>query len=87
MKKEYINRYGSKHTFTLKEDGNIFWDGDFTYGRIGVTALQDEINMVDPSGGPYLDTETNLNDFGFSGLKIKDFKRVDKGYLIITEKI
>jgi hypothetical protein len=25
----YSNRYGDKYTFTLLDDGNIQWDGEF----------------------------------------------------------
>lgn len=136
MTRDYTNRYGSKYTFTLKEDGNVLWEGDFKYCRIGypndyskaykqwhgdfpetemlsfedfkqvvhqydeeknkykyykylmlVESLPNEIDMVDASGGPYIGRGYPLNSFGFKGIKVKDFKRVDSGYLIITEKI
>ena len=32
---EYKNRYNDKFTFTLDEDKNILWEGNFTYHRIG----------------------------------------------------
>lgn len=36
MKTEtYTNRYGDKFTFTLLEDGNIQWEGNFEYCRVG----------------------------------------------------
>ena len=35
MKKEYINRYGDKYTFTRTEDGNILWEGSFEWCRTG----------------------------------------------------
>ena len=46
------------------------------------------VNMVDPSGGPYLSTHTNLGERFDSeelkGLCISGFKRVDTGYMIHT---
>ena len=46
------------------------------------------IDMVDPSGGPYLSTHTNLgerfNSEELKGLCISGFKRVDTGYMIHT---
>jgi hypothetical protein len=33
---EYTNRYGDKFTFTLLDDGNIKWEGNFEYCRIGM---------------------------------------------------
>ena len=32
---KYKNRYGDEYTFTLQEDGNIKWEGDFKYYRVG----------------------------------------------------
>lgn len=31
----YKNRYGDQFTFTKDEEGNILWEGNFTYCRIG----------------------------------------------------
>lgn len=46
-----------------------------------VTSKKDVINMVDPSGGPYLTTGMKIH-----GKVIKEFKVHEKGYEIITEK-
>jgi hypothetical protein len=51
-----------------------------------VDSLKNEIDMVDPSGGPYISRGMPLDSFGFKGYKAKDFKRIDTGYKIITEK-
>lgn len=51
-----------------------------------VNSLKEEIDMVDPSGGPYMSRGMSLDSFGFKNYVIKDFKRIDKGYKIITEK-
>lgn len=49
------------------------------YGPM-VKSKQDVINMVDPSGGPYLKEGMQI-----MGKEIKEFKSSEKGYLIITE--
>ena len=36
MKITYKNRYNDIFTFTLQEDGNIFWDGTFEWCRFGM---------------------------------------------------
>jgi hypothetical protein len=36
MKTTYKNRYGDEFTFTLQKDGNILWEGNFEYVRIGM---------------------------------------------------
>jgi len=36
MKKTYKNRYGDIFTFTLQDDGNVLWEGNFEYCRIGM---------------------------------------------------
>jgi hypothetical protein len=51
-----------------------------------VKSLKDEIDMVDPSGGPYLSRGMSLDSFGFEGYHIADFKPIETGMKIITEK-
>ena len=78
MSKETIrNRYGDEFTFTLLEDGNIQWEGNFDYHRV---MLSDGIKMVDPSGGPRLREGDEI-----MGKTIKEFKSNKEGYLIITK--
>jgi hypothetical protein len=36
MKNTYKNRYGDIFTFTLQEEGNVLWDGNFKYCRFGM---------------------------------------------------
>jgi hypothetical protein len=55
------------------------------YNRM-VESLKDEIDMVDPSGGPYISRGMSLDSFGFKDYVVKDFKRIESGYKIITEK-
>lgn len=126
-KETMTNRYGDEFVFTLLEDGNIQWDGNFEYCRFGfpndyskawekfqedyggldyeefigsvhtydeeinsyvfaeliplITSKKDVINMVDPSGGPYLTQGGTI-----MGKTIKEFKSNKTGWLIITEK-
>jgi len=127
-KETMTNRYGDSFVFTLLEDGNIQWSGDFQFIRIGypneytqaffeyvrytgreinleqfkelvhaydeekkeyvvdrkyrelVTSRTGVINMVDPSGGPYLTEGMKI-----MGKTIKEFKPNKEGYLIITQ--
>jgi hypothetical protein len=51
-----------------------------------IDCLRDEIDMVDPSGGPYICRDMSLDNLGFEGLKVKDFEKIDTGYKIITKK-
>jgi hypothetical protein len=51
-----------------------------------VDSLANEIDMVDPSGGPYITRRMPLDSFGFKNYIVKDFKRIETGYKIITEK-
>jgi uncharacterized protein YbaA (DUF1428 family) len=51
-----------------------------------VDSLVNEIDMIDPSGGPYISRDMPLDSFGFKKYVVKDFKRIDTGYKIITEK-
>ena len=55
------------------------------YNRM-VDSLTDEVDMIDPSGGPYITRGMSLDSFGFKKYVVKDFKRIDTGYKIITEK-
>jgi hypothetical protein len=49
------------------------------YGKL-VKSKKDVINMVDPSGGPYLTEGMEI-----MGKTIKEFKSNENGYLIITK--
>jgi hypothetical protein len=51
-----------------------------------VDCLKNEIEMVDPSGGPYISRGMRLDSFGFKDYIVKDFKCIKSGYKIITEK-
>jgi len=47
---------------------------------------KDTINMVDPSGGPYMTSDMELDWLGeeFNELSIRKFEPTEEGYLIIT---
>lgn len=130
----YTNRYGDQFTFTKDEDGNILWEGNFGYCRVGfpndytkayaeyvndggllsleefkvkvhewddenkvhvlgykyasmVESLKDQLNMVDPSGGPYIARDFPMDLFGdeFKGMIVKDFQWIKTGYKIIVK--
>jgi hypothetical protein len=49
-----------------------------------VTSKKDVINMVDPSGGPYISEGMNMKTFGLKG-KVKEFTSNKDGYEIIVE--
>jgi hypothetical protein len=51
-----------------------------------VESLRDEIDMVDPSGGPYLSRGMSMDSFGFKDSIIEDFQKIDTGYKIIIKK-
>ena len=51
-----------------------------------VDCLRDEIDMVDPSGGPYLSRGMSMDSFGFKDSVIEDFQKIDTGYKIIIKK-
>ena len=133
MKNTYKNRYGDEFTFTIDENHDILWEGEFNWCRFGmpndytkayeaycndvetpmsleefkkvvhhyddetltydypeynrmVESLTNEIDMIDPSGGPYISRGMPMDSFGFKNYVVKDFKRIDTGYKIITEK-
>jgi hypothetical protein len=127
-KETITNRYGDSFVFTLLEDGNIQWEGNFEYCRFRwpndytqaffeyirdtggginleqfkelvhaydeekeeyvidikyrelITSKTGIIDMVDPSGGPYLTEGMEI-----MGKTIKEFKSNKEGYLIITK--
>ena len=73
--KKAVHHYNDEtHTYDYPE-----------YNRM-VDSLKDEIEMVDPSGGPYISRGMPMDSFGFKKYVVKDFKRIDTGYKIITEK-
>jgi hypothetical protein len=142
MKVEYTNRYNDTYTFTLQEDGDILWEGEFKHCRFGwpnvykdayqqyckdigskgghpmykdtfteevhsgtyadaghwipseinekyaslVYSDTKKISMVDPSGGPYIASDMDMEciDKLFKGRIVRSFVRKETGYLIQT---
>jgi len=130
MEKEtYKNRYGDIYTFTPTSDGNILWEGSFSYTRFawpndytaayntyleqgGTMPLNEfkkkvhewdeekkdyvmgrelikliksdtsKLDMVDPSGGPYIGTGME-----WMGKIIVGIEPQEGGYLLVTEDI
>ena len=95
-KVKYENRYGNVFTFTKQEDGNVLWEGEdgFEFHRFGwpsnpnVTTKDNIINMVDPSGGPYIKAGQMLSHILYDAdelnVIVESFERVETGYLIKT---
>ena len=134
---QYTNRYNDTFTFTLQEDGNILWEGEFKHCRFGwpnvykdayqqyrkdggqihidefkreiddgsfddnerwipsqineqyaklVYSDTKTINMVDPSGGPYISAGFSMDHISedFEDRIVKSFVPVETGYLIQT---
>ena len=136
---KYTNRYNDVYTFTLQENGDVLWEGEFKHCRFAwpnvykeayqqyrkdcsdlqidymhieefekaVHEYNDEkseytplakqygplvysdtktINMVDPSGGPYISSGMDMGMFEdeFKGRIVRSFVPVETGYLIQT---
>ena len=84
-RKLFKNRYGDTMSFEWTSDRNILWRGSKSaYGRIAVDD-DDNIVMVDPSGGPYF-AKDDVIDFPqeFEGYTIKGFQSHEEGYIILV---
>jgi hypothetical protein len=88
---EYTNRYGDVFTFTKQEDGNVLWEGNFEFHRYGWpnnpdgTSNYDIIDVVDPSGGPYIKAGQMLSHIVYGddlNVIVESFERIDTGYII-----
>ena len=86
----YVND-GGKFSFNEFKDSVHEWNdetNDYSfpeYVRM-VESLPNKVDMVDPSGGPYIAVGMPLDSFGFKNYVVKDFEQIDTGYKIITEK-
>ena len=72
---------GAVHNY---DDETLKYDYPEYIGMID--CLRDEIDMVDPSGGPYLMRGMSLDNLGFKDSVIEDFQKIDTGYKIIIKK-
>jgi hypothetical protein len=135
---EYRNRYNEKFTFTLDDEGNILWEGNFEWCRVGwpndytqaynryveddcdssammtrgefekavhetddngytefsrkymkhVMSDMSRIDMVDPSGGPYIAVNMDMKYVSkeFDAMIVDGFEIIPTGYKIIIKK-
>jgi len=135
---EYRNRYNEKYTFTLDAEGNILWEGNFEWCRMGwpndyteaynryveddcdssammtrgefekavhetddngytefsrkymkhVRSDMSRIDMVDPSGGPYIAVNMDMKYISkeFDAMLVDGFEIIPTGYKIIIKK-
>ena len=51
-----------------------------------VETLRNEIDMVDPSGGPYISVGMPMDSFGFKGAVVDNIVPIKGGYKLITKK-
>ena len=92
--KEYIDdNCNSDHCMSLKQfKEEVHRYDDETHQYIYdkyvrmVDCMRDKIDMIDPSGGPYISTGMNMKHFGLDNLIVKDFEEHKDGYLIIINK-
>ena len=130
---KYINRYNDEFTFTILDNGNVQWSGNFQYCRFGmpndyslawevfqeeygglsyedfkknvhaydeikeeyvfpdlvplITSKKDIINIVDPSGGPYVTEGMDLGLFAreLKGKVVSEFISNENGYEIVVQ--
>tara|TARA_R110000751_G_scaffold122046_2_gene222647 strand:- start:141 stop:419 length:279 start_codon:yes stop_codon:yes gene_type:complete len=90
MNKEvtYKNRHGDKFVFKINERENIQWSGNFEFHRYGFNDNPKDITMVDPSGGPYIDLDYNMEMFdkSFKGMNVSGFIGNDDGYELVINQ-
>lgn len=51
-----------------------------------IESLNNEIEMVDPSGGCYISRGMSLDFIGYKNYIVQDFEKIETGYKIITIK-
>lgn len=77
------------HKAEYDEDGNYVKMSDISlkYAKL-VYSNKNVIDMIDPSGGPYLHSghDMGMIDESFKGMIIEEFKSTPEGYLIIIKK-
>ena len=77
---DYEEFVGAIHTYDEETNSYVFADL-----LPLVESKKNVINMVDPSGGPYIKEGTDMKMFGLKGI-VKEFKHQKEGYEIILEK-
>lgn len=56
------NRYGDEYKFVRLCDDMYRIDGKLTHWRVGLSETADEIEYVDPSGGPFIKLGMKIGD-------------------------
>lgn len=80
-----------------KEVHKAVYDSEGKYVSMSPTSIKyaklvfsdkNKIDMIDPSGGPYMHSghDMGMFDESFKGMVIEEFKSVPEGYLIIIKK-
>ena len=69
------------HTYDVERSQYIY----DKYNRM-VETLRNEIDMVDPSGGPYISVGMPMDSFGFKGAVVDNIVPIKGGYKLITKK-
>ena len=77
---DYEEFVGAIHTYDEETNSYVFADL-----LPLVESKKNVINMVDPSGGPYIKEGTDMKMFGLKGI-VKEFIWQEGGYEIILEK-
>jgi hypothetical protein len=90
---EYVNDHkGQDNVMSFKQFKDNVHSYDEEAGKLVyekytrlVESRQDTINMMDPSGGPYMceGMDMSVISNSFSGMTIKEFKPTPEGYKII----
>ena len=76
---DYEEFVGAIHTYDEESNSYVFAD---LLPLVG--SKKDIINMVDPSGGPYINEGTDMKRYGLEGI-VKEFKSNEKGYEIVVQ--
>ncbi len=77
---DYEEFVGAIHTYDQETNSYVFADL-----LPLVTSKKDVINMVDPSGGPFINEGMDMKLFDLKGI-VKEFKSNKNGYEIVIEK-
>lgn len=91
----YANDYTKSYNAYVADGGKLSFnefkavvhnsDEHNKYHRL-VESRQDLVDMIDPSGGPYIAVGMDLKHFGYEGYIVKGFEPIMTGEKIIVEK-
>ena len=85
MKVTYTNRHNEVQTFEVNKRGNIQWTADFDFSSITSAKELKCITIIDPPGGPYINSGYNMGEIykSFDGMIVEGFIPNEDGYEII----